>query len=183
MSKGKVVVIDKDLINSEVFRSLKKKSILALLDFLGKRQIHISKDGQRKKTIVNNGLIEYCYTEGEKKGIPRASFMRALDELTEKGFIDVTHSGQGYQGDKSTYAISERWRKYGTPEFVKKTRPKDNRGGRGFMAYWNKIVRIKDFLIEPSMDDVRPDARKILASSSYEKKVQNKEKCKPNNHT
>ena len=185
MSKVNLVCLEKDLINSEVFRNLKKKSLLVYLDFLGKRVIHRPKGthARDKKTIVNNGKIEFCYTEAKKKGISTSSFVRALNELVEKGFVDITHSGQGFQGDKSTYAVSNRWRKFDTPEFDKKTRPKDNRGGKGFMAYWNKIVRIKDLLIEPTTDDVRPDARKILASCSYDKKVQNKEKYRTNNHT
>ena len=66
-------------------------------------------------------------------------FMRAITELVDKGFIDIIHSGSGgIKGDKSKYAISERWRKWETELFVKKTRLKDNRGGRGFAVYWKK---------------------------------------------
>lgn len=89
--------------------------------------------------IINNGEIEYTYSEAEKRGISRASFMRGIDELIEKGFIDIAHSGSGgMKGDKSKYSISERWQAWGTERFEKKIRPKDKRGGRGFAVYWNK---------------------------------------------
>ena len=79
--------------------------------------------------------IEHTYSEAEKRGISRKRFMKALDELIGKGFIDVAHSGSGgMKGDKSKYVISERWRDWGTDNFVKKTRPRDTRGGRGFGA-------------------------------------------------
>jgi DNA-binding PadR family transcriptional regulator len=65
--------------------------------------------------------------------------MRAITELTEKGFIDITHSGSGgVKGDKSKYAISERWRDWGTDRFIEKTRKKDTRQGRGFAAIWKR---------------------------------------------
>lgn len=54
--------------------------------------------------------LEYCYSAAEKKDILRPKFVKALDELTEKGFIDITHFGTGgHKGDKSKYAISEGW--------------------------------------------------------------------------
>ena len=52
----------------------------------------------------------------------------------QKGLIDVAHHGGGYNGEKSLYAISDRWRKYGTPKFEFKTMLKDCRQGRGFAA-------------------------------------------------
>ena len=92
--------------------------------------------------ILNNGEIEYCYSEAEKKGIPRPSFMRNLDMLIEYGFLDITHSGSGgKKGDKSLYAISDRWRDYGTDNFVPSSRPKDLRQGRGFQSGDNHWTR------------------------------------------
>ena len=38
----------------------------------------------------------------------------------------------------SKYAISERWRDYGSDKFAKKRRPKDTRQGIGFSAYHEK---------------------------------------------
>jgi hypothetical protein len=107
------------------------------MDFFMKRVIqYVSvKRGKRRYNIVNNGRIEYTYSEARKRrGFTRPRFHAALKELVEKGLIDVTHHGGGYNGEKSLYAISDRWRKYGTPEFEFKTMPKDTRQGRGFAA-------------------------------------------------
>ena len=46
-------------------------------------------------------------------------------------------------GDKSLYAISDRWRKYGTPEFESVTMQKDTRQGLGF-ATVHKRKKQKD---------------------------------------
>ena len=134
--------LERDLLKSEVLRSLSKTAILIYFDYRMKCKVQKIKGKigrQDSWLIINNGEIEYTYSEAEKKGISRSSFMRGLDELVEKGFIDVTHSGSGgVKGDKSKYAISDRWRECGTDNFVKKTRPKDTRGGRGFAVYWKK---------------------------------------------
>jgi len=59
--------------------------------------------------------------------------MRAIDTLIEHGFLDISHSGSGgKKGDKSLYAISERWKVWGTDAFTPVSRPKDTRAGRGF---------------------------------------------------
>ena len=134
----KPMYFDRDLLRSPVFRSLRVSSMLVYLDFLGKRKMQKAnrKAGKSGWVIINNGEIEYTYSEAEAKGITRPRFMRALDELIAKGFIDVAHSGTGgVKGDKSLYAFSERWRKYGTDEFVERSRPKDRRSGRGWAAY------------------------------------------------
>jgi hypothetical protein len=136
--KSPYIVIEKDLLKSKAFGSLQKGSAaIVLMDFYMKRVIQFapSKRGKRRPDIVNNGKIEYTYSEARKKrGFTRPRFHAALKELVEKGLIDVTHHGGGYNGEKSLYAISNRWRKYGTPEFEFKTMPKDSRQGRGFAA-------------------------------------------------
>jgi hypothetical protein len=133
---------ERDLWNSQIFRSLSKTSILVYQDYRMKCkwQEDKRKKGKRENWyIINNGEIEYTYSEAEKRRISRASFMRAITELVEKGFIDISHSGSGgVKGDKSKYAISQRWRNWGTDNFERKTRPKDTRGGRGFAVYWKK---------------------------------------------
>lgn len=135
--------LERDLLKSKVFRSLCKTSMVAYFDFRMKCKWQSDKKKRGKREnwyIINNGDIEYTYSEAEKRGIPRASFMRAIDELIGKGFIDVVHSGSGgVKGDKSKYGISQRWRDWGTDEFVKKARPRDTRRGRGFATYWKRI--------------------------------------------
>jgi len=138
-----IIVVERDLLRSEPFRQLNGTAKTILFDFLMKCRVKSTTppSGRKKeRVILNNGEIEYCYSEAEKRGIPRASFMRSLDTLIESGFIDIAHSGSGgKKGDKSLYAISDRWRNYGTESFKLASRTKDNRGGRGFKsgeAHW-----------------------------------------------
>ncbi len=133
--------LGRDTAKSTVFRSLGKVAILVHLDFLMKCKVQKVKDKPGRKAdwiILNNGEIEYTYSEAERNGISRPRFKKALKELVEKGFIDISHSGMGGpKGDKSKYAISKRWRKWGTDEFEKATMPKDTRKGRGFSVVWS----------------------------------------------
>ena len=45
----------------------------------------------------------------------------------EYGFIDVAETSAGLHPAPTLYAISERWRAYGTPEFVPRLRPVKHR--------------------------------------------------------
>jgi len=151
---GKVVVIEQEMLKSEAFRSLSGTGKTVYFDFRMKCRPKSVKNKMRSTkelVILNNGQIEYCYSEAEKRGIPRTTFMRALTELINRGFIDVEHSGSGgIKGDKSLYGISERWRAYGTEGFIEAARPKDTRGGRGFKPgnrEWMKTRRLKSLNI------------------------------------
>jgi len=68
--------------------------------------------------------------------------MIALDALVEGGLIDIAHSGNsGRKGDKTLYAISDRWLLFGAEDFIPAKRSKDKRQGRGFQKgndYWRK---------------------------------------------
>ena len=131
-----IIVIERALLKSEAFRGLSGKAKTVYFDFRMKCKIGGPKD---RRVIINNGELEYTYSEAEKKGIIRSSFMSAIDSLVERGLMDITHSGAGgRKGDKSLYAISDRWRKWGTEDFIAKSRPKDTRQGRGFAAHWRK---------------------------------------------
>lgn len=141
---GDIIVIDKMLIRSKAFRSLNGNAIVVLLDFLMKRRIKKIKgtNGRRGEAVIlNNGQIEYSYTEALSKApsISRVKFVKALDELIKHGFIDIIKQGNGgVRGDKSLYSISDRWKKFGTTEFIEAERRKDRRGGRGYAVYWAK---------------------------------------------
>lgn len=91
--------------------------------------------------IKNNGEIVYPYVEAERKGIGRREFRNAIDELIEKGFLDITHQGSGgHAGDMTKYFIDNRWKDYGTDKFrpAKNPRKKDRRQGAGWTAYHAK---------------------------------------------
>jgi len=81
----------------------------------------VKNDRQQKRTpyeMVNNGQIVFSYAEAKRDfGITSPRFRRALEELVEKGFLDVAHAGGGTEGDATLYAISDRWRSYDKPDF------------------------------------------------------------------
>ena len=80
---------------------------------------------EKEWCIANNGEIQFTYKEAKLKwGISYSKFTRAIDEVIRVGLIDITKTGNGLQKDVTLYAISDRWEKYGTDEFVVKKRPK-----------------------------------------------------------
>jgi len=142
----KNIWFDKNLLRSSAFRSLARWSLLVYLDFLRKRQMEQVKRSKRSDDwiIRNNGAIVYPYSEAEKKGVGRRDFRNAVDELIEKGFLDIAHQGSGGRSsDMTKYFIDDRWKNSGTPSFrpAKKPRPKDSRKGRGWAAYHAKNKR------------------------------------------
>ena len=134
---SRTVVIEKDLINSSAFRSLRSCAVHVYLDFLGKRRLKENKYRKNRGPrwdIINNGEIEYTYSEAEKKGISKPSFARSIDQLVEHGFIDIADTGAGVYRMKTLYSISTRWKDWGTEKFVEKKRPRRSRrhAGIGF---------------------------------------------------
>jgi len=132
-STSKNIWIERAMILSSAFHKLNGRAMEVLLLFLYRRQW---KQASRKGKwyTTNNGEIVFPYKEAKKRfKIPKSSFARAIDNLIEYGFIDITHLGGGLIGDCTKYSISNRWRNYDTDRFVQKKRPKDTRGF-GFTA-------------------------------------------------
>ena len=136
MSKRKtqnIIWLERRLIVSEAFRALQTtSSYVVLMVFMSKRQMEVLKTAKRKEFVIaNNGEIEFTYIEAKQKyGISDSKFTKAIDELIDKGFIDIAATGMGVHKVTTHYSISDRWKDYGTPDFVKKERPKGtiNRG-------------------------------------------------------
>ena len=130
--------IGRDLITSKAFSSLSGGTNNVYMHFLMKRKMgKHGRTGKEKWVQTNNGELVFTYATAQKVlGMPPSTFMNCIDKLLEVGLIDITHSGSGgKKGDVTLYAISERWRKLGTSEFIVKNRPKDNRSGRGFLHH------------------------------------------------
>jgi hypothetical protein len=92
------IYIAHELRESKAFRSLSRAALLIYLDFLSKRDMRPVKRGKSRKrfwVIQNNGEIVYPYFEAEEKGFSKTIFRNAIDELQNKGLIDITHKGQG----------------------------------------------------------------------------------------
>jgi len=123
--------VERAFILSDALKGLTGTAIRVYLIFLSKRQLQPiqgkkgKSGGKRRYVLVNQGEIQFTYREAkEKHGIQSAAFRDAIDQLVAVGLIDVAQQGSGVQKDVSLYALSDRWRLYGMPEFVVRTRPK-----------------------------------------------------------
>jgi hypothetical protein len=123
--------IPRDLIHSKAFWQLSATAIKVYLIFLGKRRFKpfegskSKRSGKGKYYIANNGKIQFTYKEAQEKySVSAKCFTRAIDQLVQFGFIDISSSGSGLHRDVTLYAISARWQKYGCEEFVPMSRPK-----------------------------------------------------------
>ena len=124
------IVIDAGLVLSRAFLNLTGAAPHVYLLFLRRRRlVKLGRTGKERWVIENNGNIVFPYAEAENKfGITRPRFQRAIDQLVEKGFLDIKHAGGGLMKDTSKYSISERWQDYGTDSFIQRNRKKDVRG-------------------------------------------------------
>ena len=111
-----VLWTDKSLRESSAFRSLHGTALLVLMDFHSKK--HMKKKDRQKHVLTNNGELVYTYREAQTRGIGPSTFMKALDTLIGRGFIDVTATGEGRYRSESRYALSNRWRHWETDAFI-----------------------------------------------------------------
>ena len=139
---GGPVVFERDLLGSTAYLSLTGKAAQVLSLFMCKRKMKKDKTKHRRWVVINNGEIEFTYTEAEDRwGVSRSAFQRALKQLVDKGFIDVEFRGSGVCGSSNRYAISERWRKWDTDDFrPAKELPQHNFRGfkKGHLPYGKK---------------------------------------------
>ena len=127
LEKNSTIVFPRELLKAEPFLKLTKAGLHMLIMFYCRRRMKWMRSSKYWK-IINNGEIVLPYGEVQKKlGVSRKTISRAIDQLVEYGFIDITHAGGGMNGDCSKYHISDRWELYGTEDFIKKFREKDTR--------------------------------------------------------
>jgi len=131
--KGRNIWFDSALLESTAYMALNAPSSIKVLSFFFlKRQFEpVGRQGKESWRLKNNGVIEFTYKEAANKyGFSASTFRNAIDELMEKGFIDIAEAGGGIYKVKNLYSISNRWQKYSTSEYVKpQGRPKPvNRG-------------------------------------------------------
>lgn len=100
---GQFVYITHKMIDSKAWKSLSGNAILVYIEIMRKR------NGSNDKDL---SLTYY-----EMKGLlSTATVRKCFVELAEKGLIDFVRHG-GLQKQCNIYAVSERWRKYGHPDF------------------------------------------------------------------
>ena len=120
--------VDRQLIRSRPWLELTSAAPQVYLLFRARAQVAKVKRGNMKRNpwkVINNGEIQFPYIDAARDfGISSKRFARALSQLVEKGFLDIEHHGGGCEGDATRYALSERWRAYGTADFKPSERPK-----------------------------------------------------------
>lgn len=129
-TKWNRMFVERRVITSKAFLSLRTATACQVyLIFLSKCRVEKVQArpmrSEKEWRITNNGKIQFSYFEAKKKyGISSGKFTRAIDELTRVGLIDIAKTGLGLHKDMSLYAISDRWEKFGSDEFVVKKRQK-----------------------------------------------------------
>lgn len=121
MSATNRMFIDIRLTESKAWISLTGKAPQVLSIFWKKRKF--AKSGRKRKgrqeyLMTNNGEITFLYSEAlEKYEIKKDTFRRALRQLHNRGFLDVTNPGGGIHKAPAKFALSDRWTDYGTHKF------------------------------------------------------------------
>ena len=79
---------------------------------------------------MDEGRLTFTCEQAAKWGISQHRFTRAIDQLIDRGFLDIAghEPRNGEPGVRTVYALSNRWRAWGTPDFEPAERPKDQRG-------------------------------------------------------
>ena len=110
-----------EILNGQAYKDLPPSAAKALPYFLGNKET-------RKKHYADPLRYEipftFKYSEGERFGFARRTFHQIISNLMRFGFIDpVTKGGmKGCGFTRSKFKLSQRWKHYGTPEFVEITK-------------------------------------------------------------
>ncbi len=88
-----------------------------------KVKVNKGKRGNKRYAVIDED-ISFTYEEARYRGLSPQQTSRALKELHQFGFIDVKQPGSGLRGDWTKYALSDRWKDFGTPNFQHLTYPK-----------------------------------------------------------
>lgn len=111
--------IDREMYTSKAYMALgvdgqyrSKFSVKLLILFLDKRRFEYRKNrkGKKKYVCTNADNITLTYNELKKEyGWIHQTIARAIDELLEKGFIEIVERGGAYQRHKTVYKLSDNW--------------------------------------------------------------------------
>jgi len=135
------VWLEHEVIYSEPYRRLSAKASWVFLRFLQKRSWSYADKRKRKRIYDGKGLV-FTYTEANHFKISTSHFLTIIKRLVELGFIDVDHQGGAYGKDYSQYNLSERWRKYGTPEFQEVIKKRVLQGGLDVRSHQRAKLKI-----------------------------------------
>ena len=128
-SHSDTITIDRALFKSNAWLSLTGIAPQILTLFLLRRQMVQAnrKKGRNNWVCTNNGELVFTYVDAkEKYGILQSRFIRAIDDLIDHGFLDIATPANSLIKQPTKYGLSERWKKYDTPEFKEVSRAKRN---------------------------------------------------------
>ncbi len=106
IGRGKGTFVERDLFESPAFIALRGVAPQMLIYLLAKREFQTTKTS---RICVNEKELTLSYIELEKLGITQPRGTRGFNELLEKGFIRIEHSGGGCQKDQSVYSLSNQY--------------------------------------------------------------------------
>lgn len=138
------IYIEPYLIESEAYRMLSgKAAVTCLLRFQQKayrKRKSSKKKGMKDMIITNQGEIIFTYAEAKELGISSSkTFNKVIHELVEeKGFIDIAEQGKWYSKQPTKFGISERWKKFGTPDYRKVEIQRQQPDGINFFKHHSK---------------------------------------------
>lgn len=103
--------IEREMFESKAYLSLSGFAPQLLTLILAKRQFRTEgRKGKQKRVCVNCDKLNVTYTEFKNEyGVSQPKMTRAIDQLLEKGFLSIVHSGGAYRQDKSVYSLSNNW--------------------------------------------------------------------------
>jgi hypothetical protein len=106
------VPITYEMMDSRAYKQLSKAGIKILIFTM--RKVKIKNPIDRFKY-----QFTFTYPEARKYGLWDSFFARGINQLHDLGFLDIVIKG-GRRGESkfcTYYRLSQRWKKYGTPEF------------------------------------------------------------------
>jgi hypothetical protein len=117
VEKRSFVSIDREMMDSVAWQSLSFSAVTAYIN------IYYNLKGKTKKQEI------LCPHSTLKNKMAKSTWRRAVIDLIEKGFIDLIEGSSGRHRQPNVYGLSERWRKFGTPQFVPGDVQRLNNGG------------------------------------------------------
>ena len=81
-------------------------------------------------------------------GIGNTTFYDVIKQLVEVGFIDIGHQGGANDKDCSIYAVSERWRDYGTENFKKVEKKRSLPSGMDVRSHMSRKKLLQETVVD-----------------------------------
>ena len=108
------VALTREMLNHPAYLKLPSTAAKALPYFLDKYR------GMFWDPARHSMEFTFPCSEGRRYGFPGGTFQRAIEGLIAHGFIDLKAKGglHGTNGITSRYSLSQRWKAFGTPQFI-----------------------------------------------------------------